>query len=50
MTVDTVAQQASALQVLRNFGVVDMGHAEGQIINAGWIDFDPLAPLIELAP
>ncbi len=48
--VDTVAQQASARQVLSQSGGMDIGHAEGEIIARDWVDFDPLAPLIPLSP
>ena len=48
--VDSVSQQASAQQVLRNCDGMDIGHAEGQIIAGDWVDFDVLAPLLPLSP
>ena len=44
-----VAQQKSAIRVLREHGATDLERAEGNIIAGDWTDFDPLAPLNPVA-
>ncbi|MEP7083901.1 MAG: hypothetical protein ABI854_04115 [Betaproteobacteria bacterium] len=44
VSVNSDAEQASAVEVLRAQRAHDIEHAEGTIANGDWPDFDPLSP------